>query len=223
MTSPTQPPRIRQSNFWTPVRLALTLVVLALIAAFGASSCNKAPEAAKPSEGTAKTGDTSASPTAASAPAVPAPLSASMLATELKTIDGKIIKLSDYAGKVVVVNLWATWCGPCRYEIPHLIELANEYKGRVEFIGLTNEDPVDDLEKVKEFVREQKINYTVGWTTQEFALGMMQGNVRNSIPQSFIVTRDGRVFKRFIGFSPTNTPPQMRTALEQAVNEKSGT
>ena len=222
MTSSTQP-RNRQSNFWTPARLALTLVVLALIAAFGASSCNKAPEAAKPSEGAAKTSDTSASPTAAAAPAALVPLSAGLLTTELKTIDGKIIKLADYAGKVVIVNLWATWCGPCRYEIPHLIELANEYKGRVEVIGLTNEDPVDDLEKVKEFVREQKINYTIGWTTQDFALGMMQGNIRNSIPQSFIITRDGRVFKRFIGFSPTNTPPQMRTALEQAVNEKGGT
>jgi thiol-disulfide isomerase/thioredoxin len=219
MTSPTQPSN-HQARLWTPARLVLTLVVLALIAAFGASSCNRTSEAPKATESAAKTGESANKPVAAPAPA--APLPASLMATELKTIDGKAIKLSDYAGKVVVVNLWATWCGPCRYEIPHLINLAEEYKGRVEFIGLTNEDPVDDLEKVKEFVRDQKINYTVGWTTQEFALGMMQGQIRNSIPQSFVIARDGRVLKRFIGFSPTNTPPQMHDALEQAVNDKSG-
>lgn len=197
--------------------MALTIVVLALIAAFGASSCNRTSEVEKPSESAAKT---DAAPGGAAVPPALAPLPASLLTTELKTIDGKTIKLADYAGKVVVVNLWATWCGPCRYEIPHLIELVNEYKGRVEFIGLTNEDPVQDAEKVKEFVRNQKINYTIGWTTQDFALGLMLGQIRNSIPQSFIITRDGHVFKRFIGFSPTQTPPQMREAVEQAVNYK---
>ena len=220
MNSPTEP-HSRQSRIWTPARMALTFVVLALIAAFGASSCHQTSEVATTTESAAKPGGgggAAGNPAVPAAAPVAAPLSASLMTTELKTIDGKTIKLSDYAGKVVVVNLWATWCGPCRYEIPHLIELANEYKGRVEFIGLTNEDPVEDLEKVKEFVRDHKINYTVGWTTQEFALGMMQGQIRNSIPQSFVIARDGRVLKRFIGFSPTSTPPQMHDALEQAVN-----
>jgi thiol-disulfide isomerase/thioredoxin len=197
------------------VRLALTLSTLALIAAFGASSCSRSTEESKPA-GSAP--NRAAAP--AGGPVAAAPLPANLMTTELKTLDGRAIKLSDYAGKVVVVNLWATWCGPCRIEIPHLIELANDYKGRVEFIGLTNEDPSDDAEKVNNFVREQKINYTVGWTTEEFALGLMQGQIRNSIPQSFVITRDGRVFKRFIGFSPSQTPQQMRDALEQAVNEK---
>jgi thiol-disulfide isomerase/thioredoxin len=198
------------------MRLALTLVTLALIAAFGASSCRTSEET-KPTGGSAtRSGAPGGGPVAAS------PLPASLMTMGLRTLDGRTIKLSDYAGKVVVINLWATWCGPCRIEIPHLIELANEYKDRVEFIGLTNEDPVADAEKVAAFVREQKINYTVGWTTQEFALSLMQasGQIRNSIPQSFVITRDGRVYKRFIGFSPSQTPPQMREALEQAVNEK---
>jgi thiol-disulfide isomerase/thioredoxin len=214
MTSPTQP-RAHKRNFWTPVRLALTFITLALLAVFGASSCSRSPEEVKNSSPAAtRSGAPAGGPVAA------APLPASLTATELKTIDGRTIKLSDFAGKVVVVNLWATWCGPCRIEIPHLIELANEYKGRVEFIGLTNEDPVDDSDKVIGFVREQNINYTIGWANQEFALGLMQGQIRNSIPQSFVITRDGRVIKRFVGFSPSQTPQQMRDALEQAVNEK---
>jgi thiol-disulfide isomerase/thioredoxin len=217
MNSRTQTPPPRRRRFWTPMRLALTFVALALIAAFGASSCSRSPEEANTGGGSAtKSGAPAGGPVAA--PVLPA----GIMAAGLKTLDGRTIKLSDYAGKVIVVNLWATWCGPCRVEIPHLIELANEYKDRVEFIGLTNEDPLADAEKVATFAREHNINYTVGWTTQEFALGLMQasGQIRNSIPQSFVITREGRVYKRFIGFSPSQTPQQMREALEQAVNEK---
>jgi thiol-disulfide isomerase/thioredoxin len=214
MTSPKQS-QARERKFWTPVRLALTLITLALMAAFGASSCSRSPE-------TERTGTSAPKSTApgSGGPVAVTPLPASMMTTELKTIDGRTIKLSDYAGKVVIVNLWATWCGPCRIEIPHLIEIANEYKGRVELIGLTNEDPVADAEKVRNFMRDQNINYTIGWASQEFALGLMQGQIRNSIPQSFVITRDGRVIKRFVGFSPSQTPQQMRDAVELAVNEK---
>jgi thiol-disulfide isomerase/thioredoxin len=212
----TTPPAPGKRAFWTPARLALTCVTLALIAAFGVSSCRTSDET-KPAGGSA-----TSSGTPVGGPLAASPVPASLMATELKTLDGRSVKLSDYAGKVIVVNLWATWCGPCRIEIPHLIELTNEYKGRVEFIGLTNEDPAEDAEKVTTFAREQNINYTVGWGTQEFSLGLMKasGGIRNSIPQSFVITRDGRVYKRFVGFSPSQTPQQMREALEQAVNEK---
>jgi thiol-disulfide isomerase/thioredoxin len=214
MTSPTE--TRTGKKFWTPARMALTLTVLALVAAFGASSCRQSTETAKTDPNASKT--VGAAP--AGGPVAIAPLPPALMATELKTIDGRSVRLSDFAGKVVVVNLWATWCGPCRVEIPHLIEIANEYKGRVELIGVTNEDPVADAEKVNAFVREYNINYTIAWAAQDFALGLMQGQVRNSIPQSFVITRDGRVMKRFVGFSPTQTPPQMREAIEQAVNEK---
>jgi thiol-disulfide isomerase/thioredoxin len=143
--------------------------------------------------------------------------------TELKLIDGGKFKLSDYRGKVVIVNLWATWCGPCRSEIPDLVKVSEEFKSKgVEVIGLTNEDPDMDLEKVRDFIREFKITYKIGWGDQSFAMGLMQGEQRNSIPQSFIISRDGHVLKRFIGFNPVETPAKLRQALEEAVNSPQG-
>jgi thiol-disulfide isomerase/thioredoxin len=142
--------------------------------------------------------------------------------TELRALDGSTFKLADYSGKIVLVNLWATWCGPCRSEIPDLIKVSEEYKAKgVEVIGLTNEDPIAEEGKVKAFVRQFNIPYVIGWGDQSFAMALMQGQVRNNIPQSFIISRDGRVLKRFIGFSPTQTPPKLRQALDEAVQQQS--
>ena len=143
-----------------------------------------------------------------------------MLDAENPGTKGTPIKLSDYSGKVMLVNLWATWCGPCRMEIPELVKLNKEFKDRgVEMIGLSTEDPDASAEAVNEFVRAYKVNYQIGWAKREVALALMQG--RTNIPQSFIIARDGRILKRFIGFNPQSTPPQLKQALEQALAEKS--
>lgn len=151
---------------------------------------------------------------------VTTPLSEEVMNTELKELDGSTFRLADYRGRVILVNLWATWCGPCRSDIPNLVDLSQEFKARgVEVIGLTSEDPETDVEKVQDFVRAFRINYKIGWSDQSFVLALMQGKVRNSIPQSFVISRDGRVLKRFVGFNPIETPAKMRRALEEAVNE----
>jgi peroxiredoxin len=129
------------------------------------------------------------------------------------------IKLSDYSGKVLLINLWATWCGPCRIETPELVKLHKEFQSRgVEMIGLSTEDPDASAQSVREFVREYEVEYQIGWATREVAITLMQG--RTSIPQSFIIARDGRIVKRFIGFNPETTPPQLKQALEEALVEK---
>lgn len=130
---------------------------------------------------------------------------------EISALDGKTFRLSDFRGKVVVLNLWATWCGPCKAEIPHLVELNREYGGRVEFIGLTTEDRATSEPLVREFVREYKMDYRVGFSGAPFALALMQN--RTSIPQLFVI-RDGHIFYRFIGFNPELSPPRLREAVE---------
>jgi hypothetical protein len=82
-------------------------------------------------------------------------------------------------------------------------------------IGLSTENPDASEQTVREFVRAFNIDYRIGWATPEVAVTLMQG--KDSIPQSFIITRDGRIVKRFIGFSPGSTPPQLRQALEEAL------
>lgn len=193
---------IKQENhrikFWTPLRVASTVIVLGLVAAFGVSSCNSNDP---PSRRTSNL------------PAVPA----IVFDTELRAANGDPIKLSNYSGKVMLVNLWATWCGPCRMETPELVRLHEEYKGRVEFIGLSTEDPDASAAKVREFMSQYNVGYHIGWATREVALTLMQG--RTSIPQSFIITRDGRIQKRILGFHPQRTPPELKQALEEALLE----
>lgn len=187
-------------RFWTPLRMASTLIVLTLLAAFGVSSCNS--------------NDLPSRRSTSNLPALPAVV----LDTEMRGASGNSIKLSDYSGKVVLINLWATWCGPCRVETPELVRLHKEYQDRgVEFVGLSTEDPDSSAQKVRDFVSQHGVVYPIGWATREVALTLMQG--QTSIPQSFIITRDGRIQKRIMGFHPQKTPPQLKQALEDALSD----
>jgi thiol-disulfide isomerase/thioredoxin len=134
----------------------------------------------------------------------------------MKAVTGTPIKLSDYSGKVVLLNLWATWCGPCRMEIPELVKVYKEYREKgVEVVGLSTENPEASAEGVRRFIQEFEMDYRVGWSPPEVSIALMQG--RDAIPQSFVISRDGRVLKRFIGFNYQSTPPQLRQAIEDAL------
>lgn len=203
---------INKVKFWTPLRLACTVIAFGLLAAFGVSSCNSND----PSSNPASANRPSATPNRTGMTTLSQPI----LQAENRAASGAPIKLGDYSGKVLLVNLWATWCGPCRMETPELVKLNKEFRDRgVEMIGLSTEDPDASAESVSDFMREYNVDYQIGWATREVALGLMQG--RTNIPQSFIIARDGRIIKRFIGFSPASTPVQLRQALEQALVEKS--
>jgi thiol-disulfide isomerase/thioredoxin len=181
-------------KFWTPLRVVASVIVLGLLAAFGISSCN------------------SNDSRTASLPVVPAVV----FDTEMRAANGNPIKLSNYSGKVLFVNLWATWCGPCRMETPELVRLYKEYQAKgVEFIGLSTEDPNTSAQKVRDFVTQYNVGYPIGWATRDVALTLMQG--KTTIPQSFIITRDGRLFRKIDGFHPTRTPPELRRALDDAL------
>ena len=141
---------------------------------------------------------------------------------ELKTLDGKTVKISDFKGRVVLINLWATWCGPCRMEIPELVKISEDMKAQgVEIIGMTAEDERGNNEhSVKAFVKQQNIPYQIIWTNED--VNEEFGSLGNfSIPASFVLNRDGQVTAIYRGFSPTRTPQSVRKALESALNSQS--
>lgn len=225
MKLPTQPGQ-RTSNFWTPLRLALTLTMFALLATFGITSCSKPADSNANAGGPPKATITVNAPTKpANAPVVstdaavaPTALAASALETPLKTVDGKSFKLADLKGKVLVIDLWATWCGPCRNSTPELVNLQKEYGSKgFEVVGLDIDPNSDTPEDVKEFADDFDINYKLAFADRELAMSLMRGG---SIPQSIVVGRDGRILDHLVGFSPTNTPKRLRAAIEQGLQEK---
>lgn len=140
----------------------------------------------------------------------------SVLNTEFQLLGGKTLKLSEYSGKVILINLFATWCPPCHFESPDLAKLHKEFKDRgLVVIELSTEDPTKSKKFVREWVWHFRLPYAVGWTTRDVAQTLMQG--RTSIPQAFIIARDGRMLKRYIGYDSTKTLSQMREAVEEAL------
>ncbi len=118
----------------------------------------------------------------------------------LEDLDGNIVKLSDYRGKVVFLNFWATWCPPCRAEIPYFIELIEQY-GKDGFVVLGVDLDPRDFSKVPAFVSQQGMNYPVLYDTK--GVSGMYGGIQ-SIPTTFVINRDGKVVEQIVGSRPKN-------------------
>src|SRR5437870_5924078 len=156
-------------------------------------------------------------------PVAPTELSAlpdSLLNRELKSIDQGSFRLADFSGKVIVVNLWATWCGPCRREVPDYEKVRKEYAGRgVEFVGLTTEDPRTSSDRVKKFAHDFNFGFHLGWADRETAGTLMNG--RGVIPQTLVIAADGRVISHWRGYSRSQSGDRLREAIDRAVSEGS--
>jgi len=233
-SGPSEESSIKWKGFWTPGRIILTLIGVALIVGFGLSSCNSTEKNStnQPGAGVARSGSpaTTTSPVTSSNPprnnAPPAAfvnLPQEVRDTKVETLEGESLKLSDYANKVVIVNIWATWCGPCRLEMPELVKMNTEYKARgLVVLGLaTKYNESNEPEHVKEFVRSQNVTYKIIWDDGTLAAPLVEAvGARSVMPQSFVISRDGRIVKHFQGFNPLSTPQLMRTAVEEALNDK---
>lgn len=210
-------------SFWTPGRVVLTLVGVGLIGALGLSSCNSNDVTTTSNAPANRV--TNAPPTNA-APAPPlafVALPPALRDTTLQTLDGGSLKLADFSDKVVVLNVWATWCGPCRQEMPELVKMSNEYKARgLVVLGIaTTYNEHNDQAHVKEFVKAQNIPYKIIWDDGTLAAPLVQAvQGKSVIPQSFVLSRDGKIVKHFQGFNPYSTPQLMRQAIEDALNDK---
>lgn len=113
----------------------------------------------------------------------------------LSNTDGKQVKLSDFRGKIVILNFWATWCPPCREEIPGFVKLQKEYKNDLVILGVS----LDTGSKgdVVPFMKKFKMNYPVLFGSTEVVRDY--GGIQ-SIPTTFIIDQKGNIVNNFIGF-----------------------
>ena len=142
----------------------------------------------------------------------------SLLQRPLKSLDKSSFRLADFGGKVVVLNFWASWCGPCRSEVPEYEKVRKEYAGlEVEFIGLTTEDPRTASDRVKQFARNFNFGFRLGWADRETAFTLMNGS--RSIPQTLVIAPDGRIVQHWNGYMRGQSGDRLRATIERALSE----
>jgi cytochrome c biogenesis protein CcmG/thiol:disulfide interchange protein DsbE len=134
---------------------------------------------------------------------------------QLKDLAGKDLSLASAHGKVILLNFWATWCGPCRAEIPSLIELQNRYKERLQIIGLADDD---DQDVVKQVIDSEGINFPVAMVTDKIRIDY--GGV-SALPTAFIINTEGRIVQKHVGlFNPALYETEVRALLDLPIAAK---
>src|SRR6266545_2652244 len=151
-----------------------------------------------------------------------ATLPADILNHELKTIDDGVLKLADYSGKIIVVNLFASWCAPCRQNLWDLIKLKADYKPRdIEVIGVVAHENDPNIDYLRTFAQQQEINFSVVWDKGDFGESLVKAvNGRTLLPQTLVIDKGGRIRSHFQGFSSENTPKFLRKTLDQITKEE---
>jgi len=197
------------SKMWTPGRIIASAVVVGLIASIGYYMFFPGSRTAKESKLALPTAGAHPESGTASPEAAPPDY-------QIPTIDGRTIRLSDYRGKVLVMDFWATWCPPCRQETPALVRIANELGPRgVEVLGLHIDDRGrSSQETIKGFMKQFGVSYTVGLATDDMFIAYL-GREDDSIPQTLVFGRDGRLVAHLIGYDPSS--PDLDRAVSQAL------
>ncbi len=188
-------------------RILGILLIVVLLSGLALQSCGK-------SEGKAKREASSSSSTAVPHTEGPAGISQGPKAPDflLYDKDGNAVQLSDFSGKVVILDFWATWCGPCRMEIPGFVQLYERYKDEgLEIVGISLDR--DGWNAVIPFMEQYGVNYTVVLGDQNVV--MRYGGIR-SIPTTFVINKNGQVVDRVVGYRP---PDYFENEVVQLLNE----
>jgi len=132
----------------------------------------------------------------------------------LKSITGERISLKDFKGNIVLLDFWATWCGPCLMTIPELVHLQDKYRDRgVVILGVSVDDPLKtDDAQLQRFSEKYKMNYHVMLDDKD-VMRMYIGDSMASIPTMFIVNREGKIVNKIIGVSPGKAEKTIKRLL----------
>lgn len=145
------------------------------------------------------------------------PVPVGIIQADITDLEGNSFKLEGKKGKVVLVNLWATWCGPCRAEMPELVALQEKYKDKdFEVIGLNADD--ESVEAINEFAAKLKLNYTLGYANNRLRSEFIKVTKLAGIPQSILINREGQLRGVFTG-AGSRVIDKMKETVDKAVNE----
>ena len=124
----------------------------------------------------------------------------------VRDLDGKTISTDSWRGKVTIVNFWATWCAPCRAEIPDLVALQDKYRDQLQIIGISQDETGPEV--VRQFAAEHRMNYPIVMSTPE--LEKIFSGIY-ALPTSFIVDREGQIVAKHVGLlNPVTTEAETR-------------
>jgi thiol-disulfide isomerase/thioredoxin len=129
----------------------------------------------------------------------------------LESIDGKTMHLSDLRGKAVLLNFWATWCGPCKIEMPWFVEFQNQYGPQgLQIVGVAMDDA--SKEDIGKFAKDMGVNYPI--LIGKEAVGDAYGGVP-ALPESFLIGRDGKLVDKIVGL---RGKAEIEDAVKKALN-----
>lgn len=150
------------------------------------------------------------------------PLPSALAEAEFELLDGTKFRLSDKKGKVIMVNLWGTWCGPCRQEMPYLVEMQEKHGAEgFEVIGLNigdNSGVPEPTDWIRSFAVKLNVNYTLARSENATTALFYQISKQQVVPQTFLVDRDGHLRGVFVG-GGQRVFDSMKSTLQKTLDE----
>ncbi len=141
---------------------------------------------------------------------------------EVEQTDGKKFKFANLKGKVILVDVWATWCGPCREQTPKLAALQQKYREKgLAVVGLSLDEKSDQA-LVQDFMKQAGVNYPIAYASDKMSGAFLDGTEDETgsapIPQLFVISKDGRVVEHLIGSDPRHSIARLEEVISKELN-----
>jgi thiol-disulfide isomerase/thioredoxin len=207
------------------ILIKLAIFVLLCLIFSGLAGCRGTQRTSvdnTPGNNAANTGNSSGPATGENQSSKYPPLASGLAETEFELLDGTKTKVSEHKGKVIMLNIWGIWCGPCRQEMPHLVEMQDKYRDKgLEIIGLNIGDDKgspESVDAIKAFVQKMGLNYTIARSPNSATAQFYQITREQVVPQTMLIDRDGHLRGVFVG-GGAKIISQLNEVLDKTIAE----